>query len=88
MDNAFPATIDLAIKKARTVALFNGAFPSSALYNASQPGAPAYGVEESNGGLSLLEGGEPIFVGSRFVGAVGVSGSLDSAFDGQVASPA
>lgn len=43
-DNAYPGSIDISIKKARTVALFNGQFPSSGLYNSSQPGGALYGM--------------------------------------------
>ena len=44
MDNAYLGSIDISIKKARTVALFNGNFPSQGLYNASQPGGALFGV--------------------------------------------
>ncbi|KAL6250949.1 hypothetical protein RBB50_001157 [Rhinocladiella similis] len=74
MDNAFPASFDIATKKARTVAGFNGAFTTAGLYNSSQPGAPLYGVEETNGGLIVFGGGVPIFKNGFFIGAVGVSG--------------
>ena len=56
------------------MSLFNGAFPTIGLYNASQPGAPLYGIEETNGGLIVFGGGVPIFAGGYFIGAVGVSG--------------
>jgi len=74
MDNAFPASFDIATKKAKTVAGFNGAFTSAALYNSSQPGGPFYGIEETNGGLVVFGGGLPIFVDGFFIGAIGVSG--------------
>ena len=32
------------------------------------------GLEETSGGLVVFGGGLPIFVGSHFIGAVGVSG--------------
>jgi uncharacterized protein GlcG (DUF336 family) len=74
VDNAYPGSIDIAQKKARTVSLFNGAFPTSGLYNNSQPGASLYGIEETNGGLIVFGGGVPIFANGYFIGAVGVSG--------------
>lgn len=40
MDNAFPANFDIATKKAKTVAGFNGAYTTAALYIWTQPGAP------------------------------------------------
>ena len=85
MDNAFPGTIEIAIKKAKTVANFNGAFPNQGLYNASQPGGFAYGIEETNGGLVVFGGGQPIFMGNKFIGAVGASGSLSIDVDVQIA---
>lgn len=74
VDNAYPGSIDIAQKKARTVALFNGAFTTMGLYNNSQPGAALYGIEETNGGLIVFGGGVPIFADGYFIGAVGVSG--------------
>lgn len=73
-DNAYPGSIDIAQKKARTVSLFNGAFPTIGLYNNSQPGASLYGIEETNGGLIVFGGGVPVFADGFFIGAVGVSG--------------
>lgn len=37
MDNAYPGSIDVSQKKARTVVLFNGS-PSAAFYSMAQPG--------------------------------------------------
>ena len=73
-DNAFPGSIDISQKKARTVALFNGAFTTEAWYNMTQPGQALYAIEETNGGLIVFGGGVPIYVGGYFIGAVGVSG--------------
>jgi len=55
-DNAFPGSIDISIKKARTAVLFNG-LSSADLYASSQPGASLYGIEETNGGLVVFGGG-------------------------------
>jgi uncharacterized protein GlcG (DUF336 family) len=73
-DNAWAGSIDIAIKKARTVALFNGAFTTAQLQNSSIPGGGLYGLEETNGGLVVFGGGLPLFVDGFFIGAVGVSG--------------
>lgn len=42
MDNAYPGSIDISTKKARTSVLFNG-LASADLYNSSQPGGALYG---------------------------------------------
>ena len=86
MDNAFPAAIDIATKKAKTMAGFNGAFSTAGLYNATQPGAPLYGIEETNGGLIVFGGGLPIFVDGVFIGAIGVSGATSTDQDVIVAT--
>jgi uncharacterized protein GlcG (DUF336 family) len=76
-DSAFPASIEIATKKAKTVAGFNGAFTTAGLYNATQPGGPLYGLDNTNGGLIVFGGGLPIFVDNRFIGAIGVSGGTN-----------
>lgn len=60
MDNAFLSSMDISIKKAKTVSLFNGLYPSNALYTRSQPGGDVYGIEQTNGGLVVFGGGQPI----------------------------
>lgn len=78
-DNAFPGGVDIAIKKARTVALFNGAVTTADLLNlTSPPGSLLYGLDGTNGGLVVVGGGLPLFVGGHFVGAIGVSAGLNS----------
>lgn len=56
MDNAYIGSIDISQKKARTAVVFNG-LSSASLYNASQPGAPLYAIEQTNGGLIVFGGG-------------------------------
>ena len=56
MDNAYIGSIDISQKKARTAVLFNG-LTSAGLYDASQPGGPLYGIEETNSGLVVFGGG-------------------------------
>jgi uncharacterized protein GlcG (DUF336 family) len=75
MDDAWLGSIDLALKKARTAALFR--MPSSILGGLSQPGGPGFGIELSNDGLITFAGGLPLGDGTgHAVGAVGVSGGM------------
>lgn len=73
-DNAYPGSIDISIKKARAVALFNGEYTSGDLYNLTQPGGVVYGIHETNGGLATWPGGFPIILEDFFIGAIGISG--------------
>ena len=73
MDNAYPGSIDVSLKKAKTCALFYG-FTTAGLYNVTQPGGPAYGLEETNGGLIAFGGGLPIYKSKILIGSFGVSG--------------
>jgi uncharacterized protein GlcG (DUF336 family) len=73
MDGAVLGSIDIAMKKARTAALFHA--PSEAVWEYCKPGAPAHALEHTNGGLAPFPGGIPLFDASgELVGAVGVSG--------------
>ena len=73
MDGAVLGSIDLAIGKARTAILF--AIPSDAVWEYCKPGAPAQGLERSNGGLVTFAGGIPLIdADGAVIGAVGVSG--------------
>jgi uncharacterized protein GlcG (DUF336 family) len=74
MDGAWLASLDIAMKKARTSAMLLA--PTGALGELVQPGAPLYGAENSNGGLITFAGGLPIMgTGGAVIGAAGVSGS-------------
>lgn len=73
MDEAVLGSIDVALGKARTAALFG--ITSEAVWDYCKPGAPAPGLERSNGGLMTFPGGVPLRdADGRLVGAVGVSG--------------
>jgi len=75
MDNSILISLDISIKKAKTVALQNGQIPSYGLYNRSKPTGDLYGIEETNGGLVVFGGGQPIYDHEGyFIGAVGISG--------------
>ena len=73
MDNAVLGSIDIALKKAATAALFQTT--SEAVWEYCKPGAPAHALEHSNGGLAPFPGGIPL-IGSdgEMLGAIGVSG--------------
>jgi uncharacterized protein GlcG (DUF336 family) len=73
MDGAVLGSIELAMKKARTAILFEAT--SEAVWEYCKPGAPAHGLEFSNGGLAPFAGGIPIRGrDGTTLGAVGVSG--------------
>ncbi|MGV0741295.1 GlcG/HbpS family heme-binding protein [Mycolicibacterium sp. XJ870] len=76
MDGAIKASIDIAIRKARTSIMMN--LPTSALMAAVQPGGELYGLEQTSGGLVVFGGGLLLESDGVVVGAVGVSaGSVE-----------
>jgi uncharacterized protein GlcG (DUF336 family) len=72
MDGAPLGSIDIALRKARTAALFG--IPSEDVWEYCRPGAPAPGLELTNGGLAPFGGGMPLRDGETLCGSVGVSG--------------
>lgn len=77
MDGAVLGSIDVALGKARTAALFH--IPSESVWDYAKPGAPAPTLELSNGGLMAFPGGLPLTSADGvFLGAVGVSGGAPS----------
>jgi uncharacterized protein GlcG (DUF336 family) len=71
-DGALIGSIDLAIGKAITARLFDKR--TSDLAKMAQPGAPLFGIEQSNGGkVVIFGGGLPVLIGGKIVGAVGTS---------------
>jgi uncharacterized protein GlcG (DUF336 family) len=72
MDGALLGSIDIAMGKARTSALFQ--MNSEALFDFCKTGGTSFGLENSNGGLVVFAGGRPLVVDGEVVGAVGVSG--------------
>lgn len=73
MDGAVLGSVDLAMKKARTAVLFETT--SEAVWEYCKPGAPAHGLELSNGGLAPFAGGITLKGrGGETLGAIGVSG--------------
>jgi len=74
MDGSLLGAIDIAMKKAKTAALF--AKPSHLLGEKSQPGGALYQIEQSNNGLITFAGGLPITNSNdELIAAIGVSGS-------------
>jgi len=73
MDKAVLGSIDIATGKARTAVLFG--IRSDEVWDYCKPGAPAPGLERSNGGLSTFAGGIPLRRrDGEMVGALGISG--------------
>lgn len=72
MDGSVLGAVDVALGKARTSVLFN--LNSEAVWDYCKPGAPAPGLELSNGGLMTFPGGVPLTTFGGLIGAVGVSG--------------
>jgi glc operon protein GlcG len=79
LDDTQPGSQDVAVHKARSAARFKR--PTKALEEAVAGGRHAL---LSLPGVTAVEGGVPIVVGGRVVGAVGVSG-MQSSQDSQVA---
>lgn len=73
MDGAFLGSVDIAMNKARTAALFG--FNTEALYDFVKPGGTSPGFDRTNGGLIVFAGGVPVKdANGRLIGAIGVSG--------------
>lgn len=86
MDGALLGSIDVAMKKARTAALFG--MSTEAVGEFCKPGGTSPGLDATNGGLVVFAGGIPLRdVGGALLGAVGISGG-SVAQDFQVAEAA
>ena len=71
-DGALIGSIDLAIDKAATARIFDKT--TFDLARMSQPGAPLYGIQETNfGKVVIFGGGIPVTLNGSIVGAVGAS---------------
>ncbi len=71
-DGALIGSIDLAIGKAVTARIFDK--PTSLLAELAQPGAPLYGIQQTNGGrVVIFGGGIPLRAAGAVIGAVGAS---------------
>ena len=86
MDGALLGSSDIAIKKARTAALFG--LNSEEVGEFCKPGGTSPGLETTNGGLVVFAGGIPLRdEAGTVIGAIGVSGG-SVAQDFEVASAA
>jgi uncharacterized protein GlcG (DUF336 family) len=73
MDGALLGSIDIAMGKARTAALFG--IMSEAIWEFAKPGSTSPGLENTNGGLVPFAGGIPVRAADgSLLGAVGISG--------------
>ena len=83
MDGALLGSSDIAMKKAKTSAIFG--METEAVGEFCKPGGTSPGLEQTNGGLVVFAGGIPLRDSAGFlIGAVGVSGG-SVAQDRQVA---
>jgi uncharacterized protein GlcG (DUF336 family) len=86
MDGAWKGSVDIAINKAFTSAMFK--LPTRGLSEKAQSGGPFFGIHVSNHGrIMIFDGGIPLKQGDEVVGAVGVSGG-DNKQDQTVAEAA
>jgi uncharacterized protein GlcG (DUF336 family) len=76
-DDALVGSIELAIGKAKTARMFDKT--TDYLAHLAQPGAPLFGIAQSNGGnVVIFGGGLPVKLNGQIVGAVGTSaGSVE-----------
>ena len=73
MDGAFLASIDVAMRKAKTAVLLETS--SENVWDFCKPGGPAEGVQLTNGGMVTFGGGIPLKAADgQMLGAIGISG--------------
>jgi len=73
MDGALLGSLDIALGKARTAALFG--FNTEAIGEFCKPGGTSPGLENTNGGLVVFAGGIPVHgADGGVIGAIGVAG--------------
>src|SRR5918993_5309184 len=82
MDDTQVGSVDVAIAKARSAARFKR--PTKAFQDALAAGGEGLRILALNGAIPV-DGGLPLVVGGKIVGAIGASGGT-SAQDGQVAA--
>ncbi|MBQ2897102.1 MAG: heme-binding protein [Clostridia bacterium] len=76
MDDSYIASYDVAFNKAYTVVALK--MSTSKLKGLSQPNEPLYGIQFTNQGqIVIFGGGEPLYVGGKIVGGLGVSGGSE-----------
>ena len=73
MDDSYLASRDIAINKAYTVVALK--MPTAKLSELARPDGPLYGIQHTNDGrIVIFGGGDPLEIGGRIVGGLGVSG--------------
>lgn len=76
MDDAYIASYDIAVNKAYTSAALK--MKTVDLSKLAAPGGPLYGIQQTNGGkIVIFGGGEPLYVGGKLIGSIGVSGGTE-----------
>jgi uncharacterized protein GlcG (DUF336 family) len=83
LDGTFSAAADVSIGKARTAAHFRK--PTRDLENAINKGRPALLPVSDVTWFTPLQGGVPLIVDGKVVGAIGVSGALSQQQDDEIA---
>ena len=77
MDDAFIASFDVALQKAFTVVSLK--MSTIDLKPLAQPGGSLYGIQFTNDShIVVFGGGEPLKVGGKVVGGLGVSGGSEA----------
>ena len=73
MDNAYIASLDIAMNKAFTSVALK--MPTSALAKLARPDGPLYGIQNTNNGrIVIFGGGVPLESDGDIIGGLGVSG--------------
>ena len=73
MDGAYIGSFDVALHKTYTCVAFK--MSTETLGMLAQPGESLYGIQFTNEGkIVIFGGGEPLYLGDRLIGALGVSG--------------
>ena len=76
MEDAYIASYDVALQKAYTVVALK--MSTMDLKPLAQPGGSLYGIQFTNDGkIVIFGGGEPLRVGDRVIGGLGVSGGSE-----------
>ena len=76
MEDAYIASYDVALQKAYTVVALK--MSTMTLKPLAQPGGSLYGIQFTNDGqIVIFGGGEPLKIGDRVIGGLGVSGGSE-----------
>lgn len=76
MDDSFIASFDVALKKAYTVVALK--MSTIDLKPLANPGGSLYGIQFTNdSSIVIFGGGDPLKVGDRIIGGIGVSGGTE-----------